>query len=169
MFCLPIKALGLLVSVIAQQPSLIQLEVEENKPLLVNKKQQTICEEIFYLNMTNTVLNFFVALLYQTKEVMFCHLVIEKPELNFTCIILHYGLLERCCSYLVFWMFQHAKCDRTIPWTCKTSWNQQSRIGAIYAGQTFSSLVLLLYVRLFTVRKGKYVAEHCLRHLILGT
>lgn len=115
MFCLPIKALGLLVSVIAQQPSLIQLEVEENKPLLVNKKQQTICEEIFYLNMTNTVLNFFVALLYQTKEVMFCHLVIEKPELNFTCIILHYGLLERCCSYLVFWMFQHAKCDRTIP------------------------------------------------------
>lgn len=115
MFCLPIKALGLLVSVIAQQPSLIQLEVEENKPLLVNKKQQTICEEIFYLNMTNTVLNFFVALLYQTKEVMFCHLVTEKPELNFTCIILHYGLLERCCSYLVFWMFQHAKCDRTIP------------------------------------------------------
>lgn len=115
MFCLPIKALGLLVSVIAQQPSLIQLEVEEKKPLLVNKKQQTICEEIFYLNMTNTVLNFFVALLYQTKEVMFCHLVTEKPELNFTCIILHYGLLERCCSYLVFWMFQHAKCDRTIP------------------------------------------------------
>lgn len=65
MFCLPIKALGLLVSVIAQQPSLIQLEVEENKPLLVNKKQQTICEEIFYLNMT-----------YSLK--LFCSLVVSN-------------------------------------------------------------------------------------------
>lgn len=60
-------------------------------PTLFNLKckEKIVDKEVFDLNMENMVFNIF-CLIVLTTEVMYCHLAIEKPELNFNYILFHF-------------------------------------------------------------------------------